>query len=104
VFKQIQCRCYSFTVMLLGAVGSRGLGPPAQKSKSRVVAPRNPKLLKGEQLHSKVKHYIQHLNNFYRHGTFEVTKYCHISNLNVIYSSVPVCCNDDCNNFARFIN
>jgi len=30
------------------------LGPAAQKHKSKVVAPRNPKRLKGEQLQSKV--------------------------------------------------
>jgi len=39
-------------------VGSRGrmdvLGPAAQKYKSKVVAPRNPKRLKGEQLQLKV--------------------------------------------------
>jgi len=40
-------------------VGSRGtmdvLGPAAQKYKSKVVAPRNPKRLKGEQFELKVR-------------------------------------------------
>jgi len=40
-------------------IGSRGtmdvLGPAAQRYKSKVVAPRNPKRLKGEQFELKVR-------------------------------------------------
>jgi len=41
------------------------LGAAAQKYKSKVVAPRNPKRLKGEQLQFKVSNNIQYLNVTY---------------------------------------
>jgi len=47
---------------LVGCKGTMDvLTPAAQKCKSKVVAPRNPKRLKGQQLQSKVKNNIQYL-------------------------------------------